>query len=173
MPIALEEQIGPLLLARGLKLCTAESCTGGLIGDRITNIPGSSEYFLGSVVSYAYEAKELLLGVRHDTLMHHGAVSRETVLSMAVGVRLALASDFGMEHLISIAVTGIAGPSGGMPGKPVGLVWIGLSSLQGDHAWRFFETGNRVENKAESAQLALTLLMEYLTGCLRPEEEAG
>ena len=89
----LEYQLGQLLLDKGLKLVVAESCTGGLIGHRLTNVPGSSEYYLGSVTAYAYEAKERLLGVNHDTLARFGAVSRETVLEMARGIRTALAHE--------------------------------------------------------------------------------
>ena len=160
----LEAQVGPLLRQRGLKLVLAESCTGGLVGHRITNIPGSSDYYLGSVTAYAYEAKERLLGVKHDTLLKFGAVSRETAIEMARGVRQALAEDFGLERVIGISLTGIAGPGGGMPNKPVGLVWIGMSTPTGDHAWELHWTGNRVENKELSAQRALELLMEYLKG---------
>ena len=97
MEETVEYRIGPLLLEKGLKLAVAESCTGGLIGHRITNIPGSSEYYVGSVTAYAYEAKERLLGVRHETLSRFGAVSRETVLEMARGIREVLASHFPMQ----------------------------------------------------------------------------
>ena len=162
----LEVQVGVLLRQRGLKLAVAESCTGGLIGDRITNIPGSSEYYLGSVTAYAYEAKERLLGVSHDTLITHGAVSRETVLEMARGMRHVLAADIGL------SVTGIAGPGGGLPGKPVGLVWIGLSSVDGDWAFCYQFLGSRIENKAYSAQAALQLLLDYLTGAIPSESSA-
>src|SRR5512136_3481226 len=109
--------IGQMLVERKLKLATAESCTGGLVGHRLTNVPGSSEYFEGGIVAYSYEAKERLLGVHHDTLYEHGAVSAETAIEMAHGVRRALGTDIG------IAVTGIAGPGGGLPDKPVGLVY--------------------------------------------------
>ena len=154
----LEFLIGPLLRQAGLKLALAESCTGGLIGHRVTNVPGSSDYYLGSVTAYAYEAKERLLGVSHDTLVHYGAVSQETALEMARGIRRVLDADIG------VSVTGIAGPGGGLPGKPVGLVWIGLSAPGGDWAFQYFWKGNRVENKVESAQAALQRLYDYLTG---------
>ena len=160
MDESLEVQVGVLLRQRGLKLAAAESCTGGLIGHRITNVAGSSDYYLGSVTAYAYEAKERLLGVAHDTLITYGAVSRETVLEMARGVRQALAADIG------ISVTGIAGPGGGMPGKPVGLVWIGLDAADGDWAFCYQWHGNRIENKDYSAQAALQLLLDYLTGAM-------
>lgn len=170
MEEALEVEIGPLLRARGLKLVCAESCTGGLLGHRITNVPGSSEYYLGSVTAYAYEAKERLLGVKHDTLSRFGAVSRETVLEMAHGARLALAGDFPLDSIIGISISGIAGPGGGMPGKPVGLVWFGMSTSQGQWAWRYVFPGDRLQNKEYSAEKALQLLMDYLQGHL-PEEE--
>ena len=141
-----------------MTLATAESCTGGLIGDRITNVPGASEYFLGGVAAYAYAAKERLLGVNRETLERFGAVSRETVLEMARGARQAIGAQIGL------SVSGIAGPGGGMPGKPVGLVWIGLSAPDGDWAWRCLFTGNRVENKAASAEEALRILANYLQG---------
>ncbi len=154
----LEFLIGPLLRQAGLKLALAESCTGGLIGHRVTNVPGSSDYYLGSVTAYAYEAKERLLGVSHDTLVRYGAVSQQTALEMARGIRRVLEADIG------VSVTGIAGPGGGLPGKPVGLVWIGLSTPGGDWAFQYFWKGNRVENKVESAQAALQRLYDYLTG---------
>ncbi len=145
-----------MLRQKGLQLAVAESCTGGLIEHLITNVAGSSEYFLGGVVAYAYEAKERLLGVRRNTLTTYGAVSRETVLEMALGVRQAVGADIG------ISASGIAGPGGGMPNKPVGLVWIGVSGPRGDRAFQFIFHGNRVENKADSARKALELLRDYL-----------
>jgi PncC family amidohydrolase len=152
----LEIQVGNLLLRRGWKLAVAESCTGGLVCDRITNIPGSSEYFAGGVVAYAYEAKVRLLGVSWDTLQAFGAVSQETVLEMARGVRQALESEVG------IAVSGIAGPGGATEDKPVGLTWIGLSAPGAERAWRFVWDGDRVRNKALSAQAALQSLADFL-----------
>jgi PncC family amidohydrolase len=152
-----EEEIGSLLKARGMKLAMAESCTGGLIGNRITNIPGSSDYYLGSVTAYAYEAKEKLLGVNHTTLEKYGAVSEETVLEMARGIRQALAADIG------VSVSGIAGPGGGLPHKPVGTVWFGISTPTGDWAFRFLFKGDRIQVKELSAETALALLLHYLT----------
>lgn len=150
--------LAELLLPRGLKLAVAESCTGGLIGHRITDVAGSSTYYQGSIIAYAYEAKVRLLGVSWDTLQKHGAVSRETVLEMARGVRQALLADIGL------AVTGIAGPGGATPDKPVGLTWIGLSAPDVENAWRFVWQGDRISNKAQSADSALRLLVEYLKG---------
>jgi PncC family amidohydrolase len=166
----LENQVGQLLRQRGLKLAVAESCTGGLISHRLTNVPGSSEYYLGGVTAYAYEVKERLLGVRHETLVTCGAVSRETALEMAQGIRRVLAADFPPEKTIGLSITGIAGPGGGLPGKPVGLVWIGLSAPDGDWAWHFLWNGSRLENKERSAQAALRILRDYLRGDLPPED---
>ncbi len=161
---ALEEMVGIWLRQRGLKLVVAESCTGGLIGHRLTNVPGSSDYYLGSVTAYAYEAKEHLLGVRQAILAQYGAVSPEVALEMAQGARRALAGSFPLEQLVGVSVTGIAGPGGGMPNKPVGLVWIGLSAAGFERAWKYIWPGNRVENKALSAQQALQCLLDYLQG---------
>lgn len=165
----LEVSIGEWLLKKGLKLAVAESCTGGLIGHRITNIAGASEYYLGSVTAYAYEVKERLLGVRRETLATYGAVSRETVIEMARGVRQALAADFPLENTVGLSVSGIAGPGGGMPGKPVGFTWIGLSTPEQDWAWQFTWNGDRIQNKASSAQAALQLLLDYLKNHVPPE----
>lgn len=165
----LEVLVGQKLLKKGLKLAVAESCTGGLIGHRITNIPGSSDYYLGSVTAYAYEVKQQLLGVKQETLTEYGAVSRETVIEMARGIRACLDADFPMECTVGISVSGIAGPGGSTPGKPVGLVWIGLSSKDGNHAWKFLWKGNRIQNKESSAQAALQLLLDYLNGQLPPD----
>lgn len=165
----LEASIGPLLRERNMKLVLAESCTGGLVGDRVTDIPGASEYYVGSIAAYAYEAKERLLGVKHETLLTFGAVSRETALEMAVGARQAFATDFGLENMVSISITGIAGPGGATPTKPVGLVWISLSTPRGTHAWRYIWKGNRRQNKEYSAEQALVLLTSYLHGSL-PED---
>jgi PncC family amidohydrolase len=152
----LEVKVGKLLRRRGLRLAVAESCTGGLIGHLITNVPGSSTYYQGSVTAYAYEAKVRLLGVSWDTLEKYGAVSKETVLEMARGVRRAMAADIGL------SVSGIAGPGGGIPEKPIGLVWIGLSAAEVDEAWQFNWPGNRLQVKEQSAQQALQLLVDYL-----------
>lgn len=152
----LEAELGTLLKTRGWKLAMAESCTGGLMGHRITNIAGSSEYYLGSVTAYAYEAKEKLLGVNHETLAIYGAVSRETVLEMARGVRHALDADIGL------SVSGIAGPGGGLPLKPVGTVWVGLSTPDGDWADVYLFKGDRIEVKEQAAEMTLQYLKSYL-----------
>ncbi len=151
-----EYQIGALLAARGLSLATAESCTGGLIGHRVTNVAGSSDYYLGGLVSYSNEVKEQLLGVSHATLLAHGAVSEETAREMARGVRQRLAADVGL------AVTGIAGPGGGSPLKPVGLVDVALSAPDAELCQRHQFGADRLANKQQSAEAALRLLLGYL-----------
>ena len=154
----LEEQVGELLRQRGLKLATAESCTGGLLADRLTNVPGSSEYFLGGVVAYAYEAKVAMLHVSWDTLQAYGAVSSETVLEMARGACKALGAD------LAISISGIAGPGGGLPNKPVGTTWFGLVAPDGEWSFvRRFE-GDRLQNKAQAGETALELIANYLQG---------
>ena len=168
---ALEVQVGPLLRQNNLKLAAAESCTGGLIGHRLTNVPDSSDYYLGSIVAYSYEAKERLLGVKHDTLLTYGAVSQETVLEMARGVRIVFSPDFPMPKIIGVSVSGIAGPGGGMPGKPVGLVWIGLSAAGLEKAYRFVWDGDRLKNKELSAEMTLQLLLDYLQGEQRGHDD--
>jgi len=155
---SLEVLIGRLLREAHLRLALAESCTGGLIGDRLTDVPGSSEYFLGGVVAYAYEAKVAVLGVSWDTLQAHGAVSRETALEMAHGARRVLSADLGL------SVTGIAGPGGATPDKPVGLTWTALAAPDGVWARSFVWPGQRRENKRLSAEAALRLLADYLEG---------
>jgi PncC family amidohydrolase len=152
----IEEKVGQELRKRGWRLAVAESCTGGLIGDRITNISGSSTYYLGSITAYAYRAKVRLLGVSWDTLEKHGAVSEETIREMSLGVRHALAADVGL------AVSGIAGPTGGTPDKPVGYTCIGLSTPKGIWTLQHNASGNRIENKKEIGQLALEFLYEFL-----------
>ncbi|MBS1250645.1 MAG: Nicotinamide-nucleotide amidohydrolase PncC [Chloroflexi bacterium] len=151
----IEELIGKELRKRGWRLAVAESCTGGLVGHRITNIPGSSTYYLGSITAYAYEAKVRLLGVSWDTLETHGAVSEATVREMAEGVRQALAADVGL------SVSGIAGPGGGTPDKPVGTTWFGLSMPNGTWAKQHTTQGDRLANKRQAAQFALQFLLEH------------
>ena len=153
---SLETQIGDLLHQHGLSLVLAESCTGGLIGDRLTNIPGSSEYFLGGFVVYSYKAKADLLGVSWETLNSTGAVSRETVIEMAHGARKVLSAD------VAVSVSGIAGPGGGTDEKPVGTTWIGLATKDGEAARMFQFSGDRVQNKSDAAEAALQMLFDYL-----------
>jgi len=152
----LEVLVGELLIQHGLQLAVAESCTGGLVSHRITNVPGSSQYYLGGVTSYANLAKVRLLGVSQETLEIHGAVSAEVVLQMARGVRSAFEADIG------ISTSGIAGPTGGTPDKPVGTTWIGFSSAEGEEARHFLFQGDRLAVKEQAAQAVLKLLVEHL-----------
>ena len=156
MTTSIEVKAGELLSRIGMTVAVAESCTGGLLGHLITNVAGSSEYFLGGIIAYAYDAKERLLEVRHATLYEHGAVSEKTAIEMARGARRLLRADIGL------SVTGIAGPGGGMPGKPVGLTWVALSTREGDWAERHVWEGDREQNKAKSAEAALTFLLSRL-----------
>ncbi|NQS92433.1 MAG: CinA family protein [Chloroflexi bacterium] len=151
----IENLVGDELRKRGWRLAVAESCTGGLIGHRITNISGSSTYYLGSITAYAYRAKVRLLGVSWDTLEKFGAVSEETVREMALGIRHALAADIGL------SVSGIAGPTGGTPDKPVGYTWIGLSTPKGIWTLQHNAGGDRIENKIEAAQTALEFMYNF------------
>jgi PncC family amidohydrolase len=157
---ALEVVVGKLLEQRGMTLAVAESCTGGLVGHRITDVPGSSAYYEGSIVAYSYDVKERILQVQHETLYRYGAVSEETAREMALGVRRVLRTDVGL------AVTGVAGPGGGTPDKPVGLVYVALSAPDGEWVERCTWDGNRRANKAYSAEAALDLLHRYLVGQL-------
>lgn len=152
----LEEVVGRLLKERKLTLAVAESCTGGLVGHRLTEVPGSSAYFERGVVVYSNEAKQALLGVPAELLAAHGAVSGPVVEAMARGVRERAGTDLGL------GVTGIAGPEGGSPAKPVGTVFIALASPGGVQVRRFSFGGDRSENKAFSALWALELLRRYL-----------
>ena len=152
----IEEKIGQMLLERHYTLAVAESCTGGLVGHRLTNIAGSSAYYLGGVVAYAYDAKERLLDVNHNTLYDFGAVSEQTAREMARGVRRALGADVG------VSVTGIAGPGGGLPGKPVGLTWVALSARDVEQAEQYLWTGDRLGNKEQSAEAVLKMVLAHL-----------
>jgi PncC family amidohydrolase len=163
---ALKVVVGQLLKQRGLTLAVAESCTGGLVSHRITDVPGSSAYYQGSITSYSNEIKERVLHVRRDTLEQYGAVSEQTAREMARGVREVLYADVGL------AVTGVAGPDGGSPQKPVGLVYIALAAPDGVWVERYVweDDGGaslgRLENKARSAKAVLDLLRRYLEGLL-------
>ena len=137
-------------------LAVAESCTGGMLGERITSIPGSSDVFLGGVIAYHNEVKRSLLGVRAEAIERSGAVSEEVVLQMASGVRERLGADVG------VAVTGIAGPGGGTPEKPVGLVWIAVHASE-VKARRFHVGGDRAEIRQRAAQAALEMVRRALS----------
>lgn len=155
---SLESVVVRLLTKRQQTLALAESCTGGGIADRITNVPGASAVLLGGFVTYSNEAKEKLLGVRHETLAEHGAVSEPVAREMAEGARRALGSDY------AIAVTGIAGPSGGSDEKPVGTVFIALASASGTSAWKMFNPWDRVAFKEVTARQAINRLRLAILG---------
>ncbi len=152
----LEEVVGRDLKKMGLTLAVAESCTGGLIGHRLTNVPGSSDYFLGGVVSYSNAAKQDLLRVPAEVLAQNGAVSPETARDMAKGVRETF------HAAIGLAVTGIAGPSGGSAEKPVGTVYIGLATPDGEEVCHYQFYGNRTQIKTLTAETALDRLRRKL-----------
>ena len=156
--VSMEKMVGQMLLEKKLTLSVAESCTGGLIGHRLTNVPGSSEYFLGGLVVYSNQAKKDLLGVSPETLEKYGAVSDQTAREMARGVRERMKTDLGL------AVTGIAGPDGGSREKPVGTVFIGLA--YGDEIlsgkYRFW--GNREQVKLNTTMMALDWVRRRLHG---------
>ncbi len=154
----IETRVGQLLTTQERTLALAESCTGGLVGSRITDVAGSSVYFMGGIMAYSYEAKVDLLRVSWDTLEKYGAVSREVVLDMAKGARKLLYTD------IALSVSGIAGPGGGMPEKPVGTTWIGLATVEGAWARHFCWEGDRIQNKVQSADAVLQMLLDYLQG---------
>lgn len=156
--LSAEEEIGTLLRARGWTLATAESATGGLVGHRVTNVAGSSDYFVGGMVAYSNDAKMALLDVRLETLIAVGAVSDEVAREMARGARRRLNAD------VAVSITGIAGPGGGTDFKPVGLTYIALSAPDAEVCRRYVFEGNRLENKEMSASAALRLVWEYLKG---------
>lgn len=157
MKNSLEEEIGVLLRELKLTIALAESATGGAISNLITNVSGSSDYFRGSVVSYDNEIKEGVLGVRRETLEKYGAVSSQTAEEMAQGVRNLMNTDIGLSD------TGIAGPGGATPEKPVGLFYIGLSSENGTQVEKRLFHGDRIENKRAATTATLRLLKEYLS----------
>jgi len=152
----LQECIGRILSERGKTLSTAESCTGGTISQLITSVPGSSSYFLGGVTSYANSAKINILGVNPEIIEKYGAVSRECVAAMAEGVRKLTGSDF------SVATSGIAGPGGGSEEKPVGLVWVAVSSQMGTETYKVQYNGDRKRNIERSAAFALNKLRQKI-----------
>ena len=152
----LASAVGDLLDRQGLKLAVAESCTGGKLGDMITEVPGSSDYFLGGIVSYSNEAKVELLDVDTEVLRERGAVSEEIALQMASGVRSRFGADVG------VSITGIAGPTGGTAVKPVGLVFIAVSSDESSVVGRNVFSGSRSDVKVQSAEKALEMLKGFL-----------
>ncbi len=151
-------EVARLLKAHHRTLATAESCTGGLIAKLLTDIPGSSEYFIEGVVAYANEAKTRLLGVPAQLITKHGAVSRQVAVAMAMGCRAKSGADF------ALSTTGIAGPGGGTPDKPVGLVYIGLADAHGCHVeeLRLDPALSRDEIRQRAAEIALSMLQKEL-----------
>ena len=154
--VSLATHLGRLLLDKRLTLAVAESCTGGLLGSLITDAAGSSGYFVGGVISYADSVKETLLGVSHASLIAYGAVSEQVAAEMAQGARRLLLAD------IAVAITGIAGPGGGTAEKPVGLVYLHLSSARAEIGERCLWHADRAGNKRLSAEAALRRVIHYL-----------
>jgi nicotinamide-nucleotide amidase len=154
--MSLEQEVGNLLRKKGLTLGVVESASGGLLSHRITNVPGSSDYYKGSVTAYSNEVKIKVVGVRENTISRYGAVSSEVAEEMAQGGRKLLATD------ICLADTGIAGPSGATPEKPVGLFYIGLAHKSGTFSRKHNFQGEREQNKQNAAEAALSWLKEYL-----------
>jgi nicotinamide-nucleotide amidase len=161
----MEEVVGKLLKQHGKTVAFAESCSGGLVSHRLTNVPGSSAFFHGSVLAYADTAKINLLGVKPETITLHGSVSEETAREMAAGVRERLGADIG------VAVTGIAGPSGGTPEKPVGTAFLALAGDRTLVSRKYQLWGNREWIKTLTAQLALDWVRRSLLGI--PIAESG
>jgi PncC family amidohydrolase len=158
---SLENRLGEILRVKNLTISVAESCTGGLISHRLTNIPGSSDYYDRGVITYSNSSKEQMLNVPKIILDSFGAVSQETAKAMAEGVRILAHSDLGL------SVTGIAGPSGGTPQKPVGLVYIGLASKVSTKVKEFRFTGSRLTIKEQTSEEALNMVFE----ALNPEKD--
>ncbi len=154
--ISLEQEVGNLLRRKGLTLGVVESATGGLLSHLITNVPGSSDYFKGSITAYSNEVKIKVAGVSETSLSQYGAVSYQVAEEMAQGGRKLLATD------ICLADTGIAGPGGATPEKPLGLFYIGLSCESGTESQKHSFPGNREQNKLDAANAALRWLKEYL-----------
>jgi PncC family amidohydrolase len=156
--VSLAERLQRLCLERHETVATAESCTGGLIAAAITAVPGSSAYFLGGVVTYADSAKVELLGIPEATIGAHGAVSAQVALAMAIGARERLGAS------LAVSVTGVAGPDGGSPAKPVGLVYVGLASADGADVRRLMLSGDRTAIREAAAGAALEWLVEHTSG---------
>lgn len=155
---SLEQMVGKLLKEKKKTISTAESCTGGYISHLLTKVPGSSEYYIGSVISYAYEIKETELGVPHDIILKHGAVSQQVVEQMAKAIREKYKTDY------SISASGIAGPGGGTEEKPVGTVWVAVATPTKIISEKFLFGANRERNIQKTANVALNMLKKELEG---------
>ena len=153
----MESEIGNMLKEKGFTLSCAESCTGGLLTSRLTDVAGCSEYFQGSIVAYSSEIKKSMLGVKEETLNLFGAVSEQTALAMAIGIRQLFHTTIG------VSITGLAGPGGGTAEKPVGLVYVAVSGPTGDTIKKFNFNGDRTEIKQKVVDAALVLIQVYLT----------
>lgn len=151
--VTLAARVGERCLAAGIRIATIESCTGGLIGHALTEIPGSSAYYLGGYVTYADASKQGMVGVPAEILAAHGAVSAQTAVAMAAGGRERTGAD------IAVSVTGIAGPDGGSEAKPVGLTYVAVADATGSEVRRFVWSGSRTDNKRSSALAALELVL--------------
>ncbi len=154
---SLEQDIGDLLRQKGLTLGAVESASGGLISHLVTNVPGSSDYYKGSITAYSNEVKIKVVGVKEGTIEKYGAVSSQVAEEMARGGRKVLAVD------ICLADTGIAGPAGAAPGKPVGLFYLGLSHQGDTFSRKHLFHSDREQNKRSAAEAALGWLKEYLS----------
>ncbi len=152
----IEKLLCEKLIEKKLKLATAESCTGGLIAQKITSVPGASDCFDLGVVTYANEQKQKILGVSAETLEKYGAVSEQTALEMCKGVKKIADADFG------ISVTGIAGPGGGTAEKPVGTVWVGICGKDIHKAEKFLFGGNREQVREQTAETALEMVLNEI-----------
>lgn len=152
----IEERIGQSLAEAGITLSTAESCTGGMIASRLTDVPGSSAYFLGGVITYSNKSKQSILHVPEELIIQHGAVSGEVVTKMAEGVQKLFGSD------LAISISGILGPTGGSIQKPVGTIWIGLRIFSSSFFKNILVNGSRSQNKRQSVQAALDFLLENI-----------
>ncbi len=157
----LEERIGTALRSRGWSLSVAESCTGGLLASRITDVPGASEYFRGGVIAYQNSVKEGILGVPAETIARHGAVSGQTALEMVRGCKRLFGSE------LSVSITGIAGPGGGTPENPVGTVYIAVATPDDTLSIRLQLDGDRIGNKGRAVDAALELCLRALHGPAR------
>jgi PncC family amidohydrolase len=164
-PAELIARLQALCLEREITVAAAESCTGGLIAKLLTDVAGSSGYFRGGIVSYSNEAKVRLLGVREEELEAHGAVSAQVARSMAAGARDALAVD------VAVAVTGVAGPGGGSPAKPVGLTYIAVVDGSGAYVQRFVWPFDRAGNREATVHAAVGMLLERITAAATTAEQ--
>ena len=156
----IEARIGRILRERRMKIAVAESCTGGLIANRITNIQGASDYFDMGFVTYSNDSKELYLFVPEGVIAEKGAVSSEVAKEMAEGVKETTEAD------VALSVTGVAGPGGGTPEKPIGTVYVGLASKDGTVVRKFLFSGDRLSIKEQTSEEALKMVLDYLEGRL-------